>query len=712
MFNCNRKYDLKLGQKLCDAQGIDKGASGRLLDIGSGTGVLVYECWRRGVDSCGCEIAPSAQGYSNERIYKSAFRDVHFPTDRFRWVTALSIPDDYHAMIEVLAEAFRVTAQEGAFYAGLPLVFYQEGVAQMLRAGFVDVREIGKDENRAMFSAKKPAQKRSTLLLPPGIGDIYWPLVKAEAFFKREGIATPVDAYVAAPRAKKYDSHARGFPFIEMFPFLNSTGEVRFNRRDPVWREAYLRQGRSIFENVQGCDYFLTWNGYLRAGKSLEEVDPDLECNWFLPRFVSLEEENYRKDCVARYGEYLVLYWAFRGTNRLIFKHFSLNQIAGAIGAIVKATGLTPILVGAIWDMDDLELEKLRLLLPKNTIDLRGKTNTAEIFGLMRGAKAVVGMNSGISIMAGVFGVKTILLYHEYLFSNGVHRDFAVNTFPPAVRNKTYFPEFADTATPEGFAARAISVIQDTPYVKKEETTRKAGQGVMEVPREVSRGGHVSIRDSARPRPFHTTIACVLKTGGDFDERYVINLKRSLDRNLTHSFKFVCLTDLPEIKEVETIRLSNGHPGWWSKIELFRPGLVATERILYFDLDTLILKNIDDLLTLGGDFYGLRPWNRANREKGNCASGIMAWKNGTYDFLYGEFDADKINRLGDQVYISAALKAHGGTFTPLQDAAPGIYSYKRECRQGGPPRGARIVCFHGRPRVHEVGDRWVKEAWG
>jgi hypothetical protein len=347
-------------------------------------------------------------------------------------------------------------------------------------------------------------------------------------------------------------------------------------------------------------------------------------------------------------------------------------------------------------------------------VDLRGKTNLEEVFGLMRGAKAVVGMNSGITIMASVFGVKTILLYHEYLFTGGVHRDFAWNTFPPDVRKKTYFAEFADTVTGEGFAARAISVINDTPLVTKKDHARPAGMPVRELPPEVSsRRGHVSIRTverTGKPRP--TTIACVLKTGGDYDVQYVINLKIALDRNLTYPFKFVCLTDDPLVKGVDTIRLSNGHPGWWSKIELFRPGWADTERVLYFDLDTLILGNIDDLLELGDDFYGLRPWNAANLRAGNCASGIMAWKNGDYGFLYEKFNATEINRLGDQAYISAALKAHGGTFTPLQDAAPGIYSYKRECRRHGPPGDARIVCFHGRPRVHEVMDAWVKEAWG
>lgn len=725
------KFDLAEAQKTYDRLKLN-GAK-RLLDLGCGSGALVDLCQGKKIEACGCELVRYHYAPENPNIYYRKFEEIHFPTDHFDRLVCLDVVEHVLDPIRFLKEIFRVTAQEGTCFIEIPLFFDEkEGRRHwkriehiwyftpeqfektLRRVGFTAIETLIKPGAKIIFIAKKPEQNRIKLLLPPGIGDAYWTLIKIEAFMNREGICPPIDAYIAAPRAKKYDSHARVFPFLKMFPFLYCTGEVRFNHRDRVWTEAYLQQGQSIFENVQGCDYFITWNGHQRAGKDLDkDIEPDLACNWHLPRFISLVEESYRMASITKYGDYLVLYWSFQGTGRTIFRHISLEQIAASISAIVKATGLTPVLVGAVWDKDDLELEKLRHLLPKNAIDLRGKTTIEEVFGLMRGAKAVVGMDSGITIMAGVFGVKTILLYHEYLFTNGVHRNFAWNTFPPDVRKKTYFPEFADTVTPEGFAARAISVIQDTPYVKKEETTRKAGQGVMEVPRGRSRGGHVSIRGIERSGPPHeTTIACVLKTGGDFDERYVVNLKRALVRNLTHPFKFVCLTDLPAIKDVETIRLSNGHPGWWSKIELFRPGAMATERVLYFDLDTLILKNIDDLLELGDNFYGLRPWNAANRRAGNCASGIMAWKNGAYDFLHREFDADKINRLGDQVYISAALRAHGDTFTALQDAAPGIYSYKRECRrQGGPPRNARVVCFHGRPRMHEVGDAWVKEAW-
>jgi hypothetical protein len=46
----------------------------------------------------------------------------------------------------------------------------------------------------------------------------------------------------------------------------------------------------------------------------------------------------------------------------------------------------------------------------------------------------------------------------------------------------------------------------------------------------------------------------------------------------------------------------------------------------------------------------------------------------------------------------------------LQEMHPGEFvSYKTHCTKGVPD-GARVVCFHGRPRPHEVGG-WVKDYW-
>ena len=90
----------------------------------------------------------------------------------------------------------------------------------------------------------------------------------------------------------------------------------------------------------------------------------------------------------------------------------------------------------------------------------------------------------------------------------------------------------------------------------------------------------------------------------------------------------------------------------------------------------------------------------------------MAWDAGQYDFIYEGFSRLDMGfaRGGDQEYISTALARAGQTFTPIQDELTGVYSYKRQCRTGPPP-DARVICFHGRPRVHECQDKWVREVW-
>lgn len=209
-------------------------------------------------------------------------------------------------------------------------------------------------------------------------------------------------------------------------------------------------------------------------------------------------------------------------------------------------------------------------------------------------------------------------------------------------------------------------------------------------------------------------IVCVLKSGGDYDIDYVIKLKNMIDKNTTLPYKFVCLTDMNIDKNIcKSIKLVQGYPGWWSKVELFRAGLIDAKRIIYFDLDTIILKNIDDLLNFPYNFFALYPWNKKNRRDGLCASGMMAWKNdNSFSSIFDQFDIKKIDKYskGDQEYISKCLKKNGKEVKFFQNLFSGIYSYKRNCKNGL-HEDARIICFHGKPRLHEIKADWVKEHW-
>ena len=201
-------------------------------------------------------------------------------------------------------------------------------------------------------------------------------------------------------------------------------------------------------------------------------------------------------------------------------------------------------------------------------------------------------------------------------------------------------------------------------------------------------------------------VICVLKSGGDYDERYVYALRNAVDKHLSCVSDFYCFSDM-EVKPLCN-RLIKGYPGWWSKLEAFKLKGPA----LYIDLDTVVLGSIDKwaeaVEQLGEDqFMMLKPFNKAQK----WASGLMGW-NGDFSWLFNEFDYKKRPHKFDQVYISNKLLGKKIEIIPIQDYLPGLYSYKHHCRgNGGPPKDTSAILFHGKPRPHEVKDIWVKENW-
>lgn len=211
-----------------------------------------------------------------------------------------------------------------------------------------------------------------------------------------------------------------------------------------------------------------------------------------------------------------------------------------------------------------------------------------------------------------------------------------------------------------------------------------------------------------------TTIICVLKLGGDFTSIYVRKLQNAVKRHLTMPYEFICLTDDSSIDFCRTIPLKHRWKGWWSKIEVFRAGLVDTNRIIYFDLDTVILNNIDILTEQDYDFIALQPFNPKKRNNPYLMnSSIMSWKNtGEFNFLYDQFNTKSSDGRfrGDQDYIGSQLIRKGKKYKHWQLLIDGIYSYKRNCKDEI-PKETKVVCFHGRPRPSKVKKEWVEENW-
>lgn len=196
-----------------------------------------------------------------------------------------------------------------------------------------------------------------------------------------------------------------------------------------------------------------------------------------------------------------------------------------------------------------------------------------------------------------------------------------------------------------------------------------------------------------------TTVATVLRAGGVFTTEWVTRLRAQCHRHLPpHSFR--CLTDHDDIPG--GIPLQHSWPGWWAKLELFRPD-VFTGRVVYFDLDTLLVGDASPLFDYQGTFAALSDFFRPEI----WASGVMAW------------DAAETSKLWEGIRLNVGdFRGRSDLFLNpllphvdrLQDLYPGLIgSYKAHKLQGG-PGGFSVVCLHGEPK-QPTASEWVQEAW-
>ncbi len=217
------------------------------------------------------------------------------------------------------------------------------------------------------------------------------------------------------------------------------------------------------------------------------------------------------------------------------------------------------------------------------------------------------------------------------------------------------------------------------------------------------------------------TVACVwVKANVPYTVDYVVRLQSMVKRFLPLAHRFVCLTDrpteLPSDVETITVRHNPVTPGWWAKIHLFSKDTmkyhISSERILYFDLDTVIVNDLTPiakqtadlaLLPTEGNFQGrggLRVIKKFN-------SSVMSYDLEKCKDLSGNFSASVARRLwGDQDWIAEQMP--DATTMPLE-WFPRYSAIKDDM---GPPRDARVVLCK-RPKNHEAAEHslWVKEAW-
>jgi len=223
------------------------------------------------------------------------------------------------------------------------------------------------------------------------------------------------------------------------------------------------------------------------------------------------------------------------------------------------------------------------------------------------------------------------------------------------------------------------------------------------------------------------TVACVY-WGNKFSIDYVYRLKSMVERNTTRPHQFVCFSDRA-IEGITTRILKPGFEGWWNKMQMFDTSHGLTNRIVYFDLDTLITNNIDWLMDYNGVFMGIEDLGCINSHqphlKNVLQTGVMAWEyylnNVHWDTFIQNFNLMEKYR-GDGELLNQMIPSYNRDL--LQRLYPGkLKSYKYQVYNEG-LRDTAIVCFHGRPSIIQAmtetvktpmavyePQEWIKDYW-
>ncbi len=224
-----------------------------------------------------------------------------------------------------------------------------------------------------------------------------------------------------------------------------------------------------------------------------------------------------------------------------------------------------------------------------------------------------------------------------------------------------------------------------------------------------------------------------LKYGTKYSADYVNKLYNMTQRHLTVPHRFVCFTEdsaglNPNI-EIKSLPHNSSIKGWWWKTYLFKSDHFAQGDInLFFDLDIVIVNNIDKLVSHSTDpFVGFEDPGKIYSRTSKLNSSVMRWNSGQYSNIWDNYISDPRQALGlhgDQDWIWKLNSQHIKFFPDswIKSYKWQVRKHNELCRVGSVQKfkdirspeldpETSILVFHGTPNPEHVQDPIVVDNW-
>lgn len=239
-----------------------------------------------------------------------------------------------------------------------------------------------------------------TVLVPGGVGDIFWTYQKLAPHFDE------IHYQVACTEINKIQQRSK--TWLELFPKVKSSkfvvvdGETYYRVVSGYFSLRRLMQrwadGESLIE--YGC------NHWLEDGTRLDEIDRGYGLDWDVP----LLSQEFK----LPYKDYLVLYAS--GSAKARPEVWRPEQWIECVKAFCDKAGKLPVVViGAKYDQDVTEKLHKELedhnFYAKMLIDQK----PAKVVYLLQQCKFFFGYQSGLNIVADNFDVPQLMLYYPHL---------------------------------------------------------------------------------------------------------------------------------------------------------------------------------------------------------------------------------------------------------------------------------------------------------
>jgi|TARA_R110000744_G_scaffold157861_2_gene273814 hypothetical protein len=225
-------------------------------------------------------------------------------------------------------------------------------------------------------------------------------------------------------------------------------------------------------------------------------------------------------------------------------------------------------------------------------------------------------------------------------------------------------------------------------------------------------------------------VVCV-NWGTKYSREYTQRLYNMVKRNTTKDFKFYVLTDQTSLYygDIIPIELDGGFTGWWNKLQMFKPGILPKGEYLYFDLDVVIVDNIDCFFEhpsfgIIRDFIrpdnGILPGKEYNSSAMRFNTDLSSiWEYYIQNNIKFHDMQKQVSFFGDQNVVSSYVNYYPNILNCFPDEW--LWSYKKGVERGkhagdrsqmfgrSIPEGGKVCVFHGNPNPTEVSDKWVKK---